>query len=136
MYNRIILAGRLGADPERFATQSGKDLVKFSLATDGGKKDTTDWHAVIAFDRLGDTVMEHLRKGSAVIVDGRLSYNAWTDKQGRRQKTATIVASTVRFLDRRGDAQGDGKQRATGDADGPEVGRYEGEAPTLDEIPF
>ncbi|HVN89628.1 MAG TPA: single-stranded DNA-binding protein [Candidatus Binataceae bacterium] len=104
--NRAMVIGYLGHDPETRFLPSGQAVVNFSIATDesytdknGEKQGRVEWHAVVAFARLGEICVEHLKKGRQVFVEGRLrtrEYEAKSDG-GKRQRTE-IVASRVQFL--------------------------------------
>lgn len=104
-YNKIILAGRLGKDPEVKTYSGGSSMCKFSLATDWQNKQErkTDWHTVCAFGKLAEACGKALGKGSQVLVEGSLHYGSYTDKNGTERRTADIYADKVEFLDRRAD---------------------------------
>ena len=94
--NIVLLAGRIGQDPEVRETASGK-LAKFSLATsetwkgrDGEKKEKTQWHRCVAFGRTADFVAERMAKGAGVFVEGTIEYGEYTTKDGEVKKTTDI----------------------------------------------
>ena len=105
--NRVQLIGRLGRDPESRFTPTGKKVAHFSVAIsnrwkdrEGEMRESTEWVNVEAWDRLGETCQQYLKKGSLVYVDGRLK----TDKveyQGDIRYFTKVVAQTVQFLDTR-----------------------------------
>ncbi|MFB3925465.1 MAG: single-stranded DNA-binding protein [Syntrophales bacterium] len=108
MYNRVTLVGRLGADPESRKTQTGTAMTSFSLATSAswknkaGKKETkTDWHRIVAFNRLADFCRQYISKGNLVLVEGCLS-NRVREKNGNSQKSIVteIVANSVHPLEK------------------------------------
>ncbi len=110
--NRVQLLGHLGADPERRQTSSDRAVVTFSIATtrkwkteDGDLQEATEWHRVVAWGPLGDLVHEHLHKGSAALVDGRLQSRAWTADDGTERRSLEIVAQDVNFLNPRAAAE-------------------------------
>ena len=110
--NRVQLLGHLGADPERRTTSSDRAVVTFSMATTrkwkndaGDLQEATEWHRVVAWGPLGDLVSEHLRKGSAALVDGRLQSRSWTADDGTERRSFEIVAQDVNFLSPRAPAQ-------------------------------
>ena len=93
--NKVILLGNLGRDPELRYTQSGTAVAKFSVATssrtkDGGDK--TEWHNVVAWDKLAELVNRLVGKGSKVYVEGRLQTREYTDKDGNRRWSTEVVA--------------------------------------------
>jgi len=101
--NKVILIGHLAADPERSTTTSGRSRVTFALATrrdaasEGTKRDTTDYHRIVTFGKLGDICCRYLAKGHGVYVDGVIIYRAY-EKDGRRRYITEIVADEVNML--------------------------------------
>lgn len=107
MVNKVILIGRLGADPEVRHTQSGTAVCNFNLATSenwkdkntGEKRERTEWHRVVAWDRLGEICGGYLGKGSQVYIEGSLQTRQWEDNDGKKRYTTEVVAKSVKFLD-------------------------------------
>lgn len=105
MYNKIILIGRLTADPELRYTSSGLPVASFTLAVNRtfsnkqGERET-DFIDIITWRGLAETCSNNLKKGFMVAVDGRLQIRSYDDRQGIRRKAAEVVAENVRFLDR------------------------------------
>lgn len=134
MYNKIILIGRLTADPEMRFTPSGVPVAKFTLAVNRifsnkqGERET-DFIDVIAWRGLAETCANNVKKGYMVAVDGRLQIRSYEDNQGVRRKAAEVVADTVRFLDRGRDSQ---YGQAAGQQGGPRSAGDDG----LSEVPF
>ena len=95
--NAVILMGNLGRDPELRQTNNGKSVCELSLATSSGR-DQAEWHRVVCWDKTAEVVAEHKRKGDSVVVEGRLVYRDWEDKQGNKRKTAEVVAHRVHFV--------------------------------------
>lgn len=104
--NKVILVGNLGKDPEVKFTPSGVPVAKFSLATnerykdkDGEWQDRTEWHNIIAWQRLAEIVGEYVKKGSKIYIEGRLQTSSWEDKQsGDKRYKTEIVASDLLLL--------------------------------------
>jgi len=103
--NLVILIGYLGADPEVRYTNSGTSVTTFRMATsvnfknkDGEKTDKTEWHKIVAFDRLGEICGEYLKKGKQIYIEGRLQTREWEDKDGNKKWTTEIVANTMQML--------------------------------------
>lgn len=98
--NKVILIGRLGADPDTRFTQSGKVVTKFRMATDAGwgEKKSTDWHTVVTFDKVAEKCAKYLRKGRMVYVLGRITYRKWEREEGGAQWYTDIIASDVHFI--------------------------------------
>jgi single-strand DNA-binding protein len=103
--NVIILAGHLGRDPEIKYGQDGKAVAVFSLATRGFKKDSTDWHRVVAFGKTAELVAGYLSKGSHIALEGTLSYNTWENKDGQKITQANVIANRVEFLSKKSEQQ-------------------------------
>jgi len=88
-HNLIILCGRCGKDAENRVTQGGKSITSLSVATSAGK-DKTDWHKIIVWD--GHDSVRNARKGDTILAEGRLTYNEFEDKEGRKVRFAEVVA--------------------------------------------
>lgn len=114
--NKVILVGNLGKDPEVKYTPSGVPVAKFSLATNerykdksGEWQDRTEWHNIVAWQRLAEIVGEYVKKGSKIYIEGRLQTSSWEDKQSGEKKYRTeIVASDLVLLGGRGEGGGGG----------------------------
>ncbi|HLY99592.1 MAG TPA: single-stranded DNA-binding protein [Candidatus Angelobacter sp.] len=120
--NKVILVGNLGKDPEVKFTPNGTAVAKFSLATNerykdkGGEwQDRTEWHNIVAWQRLAEIVGEYVKKGSKLYIEGRLQTSSWEDKQSGEKKYRTeIVASDLVLLSGRGEGGGDFEGRSRG----------------------
>jgi single-strand DNA-binding protein len=104
--NKVILRGRLGKEPEKKELSSGQSVTNFSLATsekykdkDGNKQESTEWHRIVVWAKLADLCAQYLKKGSNVLVEGRLQTRSWEDKDGQKKYSTEIVATNVEFLD-------------------------------------
>jgi len=106
MLNKVTLIGNLGADPDVRYMPTGGAVTNISLATtfrwkdkqSGERKENTEWHRVVFYNRLAEVVGEYLRKGSQVYVEGRLQTRKWQDKEGVDRYTTEIVASEMQML--------------------------------------
>jgi single-strand DNA-binding protein len=105
MVNKVILVGRIGRAPEVQYTPSGAAVAKFSVATSetwkdkqGAKQERTEWHNVVAWNKLGEIVGEYVTKGMLVYIEGKLSTRTWEDKNGGKRQTTEIVADTIKML--------------------------------------
>ena len=103
--NRVILGGRLTADPETRYAGDGTPIAAFSLAfhrryrgRDGQATEETGFVAVRTYQRLAEVCGTYLRKGSPVLVEGRLQMREWKDGQGARQTRLEIRAENVHFM--------------------------------------
>ena len=98
--NKVLLIGRLGADPEIKQMVNGKNVARLSLATSqswkdkntGEKKEKTEWHRVVIFNEgLVNVVQQYLKKGSQVYIEGQLSTRKWKDEQSGLDKYSTEI---------------------------------------------
>ncbi|HZD95376.1 MAG TPA: single-stranded DNA-binding protein [Candidatus Sulfotelmatobacter sp.] len=119
--NKVILVGNLGKDPEVKYTPSGVPVAKFSLATNerykdkaGEWQDRTEWHNIVAWQRLAEIVGEYVKKGSKLYIEGRIQTSSWEDKQSGEKKYRTeIVANDLVLLSGRGDGGGEHEGRSS-----------------------
>jgi single-strand DNA-binding protein len=139
MYHTIIIVGNLGRDPEMRYTPSGQAVTNFSVATnrqytsgDGQSVKETIWFRISAWGRTGEVCNEYLRKGSRVLIEGRLVPDAstggpriWQRQDGSSAASFEVTAGTVRFLSTR--TEDEGAAFATGDQAGQ---------PADEDIPF
>jgi single-strand DNA-binding protein len=100
--NMIVVGGHLGADPESRVTSQGKQMCTFKLATNRWDSKTqseeVDWHAVTVFDKTAENCLKYLRKGSPVLVEGRLQSRHWDAPDGKKQTRWEVVGMRVSFL--------------------------------------
>lgn len=108
--NKVILIGRLGADPEARYASSGSAVANFNMATstnftdkDGQKQESTEWHRIVVFGKLAEICGEYLKKGKQVYIEGRLRTRDWEDRDGNKRKTTEIVATSMQMLGGAGD---------------------------------
>lgn len=100
--NKIELAGNLGMNPEVKTLEGGKKVVKFSLAETSGYYDknkqyieNTQWHNVEAWGKLAESIEEKFSKGDNVYIDGRIKYNSWEDKDGKKLSATVVVVESI-----------------------------------------
>lgn len=134
--NQVILMGRLTRDPEQRTTASGKNVVSFSIAVDRvGQDDQADFFNITAWEKLGDLVMQYLKKGRRVLVQGRLRQDSWEDKEtGKRQSRIEVTATDVTFLD--GPNNDGGSQKPVSNNKEEIVTAIDDKPIDLSEIPF
>ena len=98
--NKVILIGRLGADPEIKQMVNGKSVARLSLATNqnwkdkntGEKKEKTEWHRIVVFNEgLVNVVQQYLKKGAQIYVEGQLNTRKWKDEQSGQDKYSTEI---------------------------------------------
>jgi single-strand DNA-binding protein len=112
--NKVILIGNLGRDPDLRYTQAGTAVCNMRLATnesyqnqDGETVQRTEWHTVVAWDRLAEICDEYLQKGSQVYFEGKLQTREWEDENGNTRYSTEVKARDVTFLGRGRQAQGE-----------------------------
>jgi single-strand DNA-binding protein len=138
--NKVILVGNVGKDPEVKYTPSGVALAKFSLATNerfkdksGEWQDRTEWHNVLAWQRLAEIVGEYVHQGAKLYIEGMLQTSNWEDRNSGEKKLRTeIVARDIVLLGSR-ETNGDG-DRDSGEEEREPVPAGTGEIP--EDIPF
>lgn len=109
MLNKVMLIGRLGADPEIRYMPSGDPVATIRLATTrrwrdrntNERKEETEWHRVVFFSGLAKVVGEYLKKGSQVYVEGRIRTQKWQGQDGQDRYTTEIIAEGMNMLDSR-----------------------------------
>jgi single-strand DNA-binding protein len=105
-FNKALLLGNLGKDPETRMTQGGGMAVcNFSLATSSRRKDAsgtwvdqTEWHNIVCFGKTAENAQKYLKKGSQALIEGKIQTRKWQDKEGKDRYTTEIVADTVTFV--------------------------------------
>ena len=104
-FNKVILGGRLTADPELKTTSTGITVVTVSMAVNRrtSKEQQTDFFRVTAWRTTAEFISKYFRKGSAICVVGTLQNNSYTDQQGQKRTFTDIVADEVMFVDSRSD---------------------------------
>jgi single-strand DNA-binding protein len=120
--NKVILVGNLGRDPETRFSPDGGAICNFSIATTeswkdkttGEKKENTEWHRIVMYNRLAEIAGEYLKKGKAVYVEGRLKTRKWTDKDGLEKYTTEVIATEMQMLGGREGGAGMGNQDDAG----------------------
>lgn len=106
--NKVILIGHLGKDPEVKTLESGVKVAAFSLATsesfkdkDGNRKDATEWHNIVLWQKLAELAEKYLTKGSQIYVEGKIQTRTW-EKEGKTNYRTEIVGQNMTFLSKSG----------------------------------
>ena len=114
MLNKVLLVGRLGNDPEVRYFENDSAVANFSIATtevrkdkEGNRVETTEWHRIVAWRSLAKIVEQYVKKGSLVLIEGKIRSRSWDDRDGNKRYTTEIVADNLKMLDRRDSANGD-----------------------------
>ena len=144
--NKVLLIGRLGADPEIKQMSNGKNVARISLATSdtwkdkntGEKKEKTEWHRVVIFNEgLVNIVQQYLKKGAQIYIEGQLTTRKWKDEQSGQDKYSTEIIlqgynSTLKMLNTRtsNDLSGKGSEAISNENPSAPLNDLD------DEIPF
>jgi single-strand DNA-binding protein len=151
--NKVIIIGNLTRDPEVKALPSGGKVCSFSLATNriwkdknGVKQESVDFHNIVVFGRAAETSGQYLKKGSNVMVEGRLQTRSWDAADGQKKYRTEIVADTVQFGSRPTGGPSSSPTASTGQSkdipdessqkDAPPTIDYPEEEINADDIPF
>ncbi len=114
MFNKIILVGNLTRDIELRYSQSGMGIAKSAIATsrkftsNGEKKEEVCFVDITFFGRSAEVANQYLRKGSKILVEGRLNFEQWVDQNGQKRSKHSVIVETMQMLDSKGDNQGGG----------------------------
>ena len=148
MYQKLVIVGNLGSDPELRYTPSGQAVTNFSVATsrkwtggDGQLNDETTWFRISVWGKQAEACNQYLSKGRQVLVEGRMNVDRetggprmWQAQDGSWRASYEVTAFEVKFLSSRSDGEGGGFSGRSENAGGTPAG---GSAPvTEDEIPF
>lgn len=140
--NKVILIGRLTRDPELRYTQSNKAVAQFTIATDrpsyNGEKET-DFHNIVAWDKMAENVGKYMSKGRLIAVEGRIQYRNYENNEGKKVYITEIIASNVQFLESK-NSSANNQQVTTQNTTQTDYDPYKdfGEQLTIDdsELPF
>lgn len=134
-FNRVVLIGNVGKDPEVRYTGNGTPVATFSLATseiwrdkDGNVQERTDWHNIVAWRKLAEIIQGIVKKGSRLLVEGKIQNRSY-EKNGEKRYMTEIVADNILLLDSR-EGRPYKPEESTGIAD-----PFEHAAPE-DDLPF
>ena len=139
--NKVILLGRLGADPDiRYLPNNGGKVVAVRLATSevwkdakNAKQERTEWHRVVFFKKLADTAGEYLKKGGQIYVEGTLRTQQW-DKNGEKRYRTEVVVHELQMLDRASDTSGtNSTHQSSSSSSAPDAAGLDED---FDDIPF
>ena len=141
--NKVILVGNLGRDPEIRRNQAGDPIANLSIATSeswkdkqtGERREKTEWHRVVSFNKhLNDVIEKYVKKGSKIYIEGKLQTRKWTDKDGVDRYSTEVVLDwngSITLLDKRDDTYDNKDNRE------PDAPADDGHLDDLDdEIPF
>ncbi|KKR60822.1 MAG: Single-stranded DNA-binding protein [Parcubacteria group bacterium GW2011_GWA2_40_37] len=148
--NKAILIGNLTRDPELTTTTSGYKVCKFGMATNrvwkdknGARQESVDYHNVVVFGRQAETVAQYMKKGSSILVEGRMQTRSWEDKTSGEKKYRTeVIADRTQFGPKGGGAGSIGassmpkNQGASGKSEEVDTIEYPEEDINPEDIPF
>ena len=156
--NKVFLLGNVGKDPEIRATAGGMQVASFSLATadrakgtDGQWTDKTEWHNIVCFQRTAEVVRDYVKKGSQILVEGKIQTRSWDDKASGEKKYKTeILCNELTLLGGKsgGESSGGGSSSYAGARSSSQGNSYDqrppatstpdygGDGITDDDIPF
>ena len=139
-FNKIILVGNLGRDPELRYTTQGTPVCSFSLATNekrkdktGEQQDVTTWFRVTLWGRQAETASQYLTKGRPVYIEGRLRVEEWTDRDGKARHTLEVHATDMQFI---GGGRSDEGMAAPARTQTPSAPHADEPELTDDDLPF
>ena len=138
--NKVVLCGRLTADPELKQTQTGIAVVSFSLAinrratkgADGTYNSQADFINLVAWRQTAEFIARYFKKGSSLCVTGSIQQNSWTDNNGQKRNDYRVVVDEAMFVDSRND--GAGQSQYVPDAYGSPSFSSTGDAPNFEEV--
>lgn len=149
--NKVTIIGNLTRDPEIKSIPSGQKVCSFSVATNetykdaqGQKKEKVEFHNIVVWGKTAENVAQYMKKGSQILVEGKLQTRSWDGQDGKKLYRTEIMAQTVQFgskpkVSNDGHHQGNGSD-VTQSNEAPDVtpGGYDGEVEdiNLDDIPF
>lgn len=119
MFNKIILVGNLTRDIELRYSQGGMGIAKTAIATsrkftsNGEKKEEVCFVDITFFGRSSEVANQYLRKGSKILVDGRLNFEQWVDQNGQKRSKHSVVVESMQMLDSKGDTTNAPQRDAT-----------------------
>ncbi len=112
-FNKVILIGNVGKDPEVRHLETGIAVASFTLATteryknrNGELQDQTEWHNIVCWRNLAELSEKYIKKGAQIFVEGKIRTRSWADQTGAKRYTTEIVADNIRLLDRKGATAG------------------------------
>src|ERR1700758_5712629 len=119
--NKVLLLGNVGKDPEIRSTAGGMTVASFSLATADRQKDAqgnwadkTEWHNIVCFQRTAEVVRDYVKKGSQLLIEGKIQTRSWDDKTSGEKKYKTeIIVNDISLLSGRGEGDGGSYNRSS-----------------------
>jgi single-strand DNA-binding protein len=146
-FNKVIIVGRVVANPEMRSTPTGQSVTSLSVATNrswtgktGEKKEEAEFHNVVLWGRQAEVASQFLTKGATVLIEGRLQTRIWNDKQGVQHRTTEILAERMqlgpRFSGNSDFKSSDSNKSSKKEEDIPTINLEDDDMKSLDDIPF
>lgn len=144
-FNRAIIIGNLTRDPELRSLPSGVQIATLGVATNrvwkdknGARQESTDYHNVVVFGRQAETSAQYLRKGSSVLVEGRMQTRSWDAPDGTKKYRTEVVADRIQFGPKRDSTASTATPSAKEDVQVPPADaiEYPQDEVNIDDIPF
>ena len=111
--NNVTILGRLGADPETTFSKDGKAICKFRVGvTRKFNKEMTDWFSCASFGKTAELIQQYFKKGNQIALQGEIQFGDYTDKDGVKRYTTTLVVNTFDFIAGNGNNTNGGNQEA------------------------
>lgn len=136
--NKVVLAGRITADPELKQTQSGISVVSFTIAVNrkySKEQQQPDWISVIAWRQTAEFISRYFKKGSAICIVGAIQTRSWQDQQGQKRYATEVIADEAMFVDSKSDNQPAANGASAPGTMGYVPEAYASTAPKFEEIP-
>jgi single-strand DNA-binding protein len=139
--NKVFLIGRLTRDPESKTTPSGQTVCNFSIATNrvwsqnNQKQEKTEFHNIVVWQRLAEIASQYLKKGSVVLVEGRLQTRSWQDQAGTKKYKTEIIAENLQLGPRAISSSNYQARTKNSPASGPADGSPDDNIPIIEENP-
>lgn len=141
--NKVIICGRITKEPELRTTPNGSSVLAFSIATNnvykdksGNKVENTDFHNIVAWNKMAELINQYCGKGDEIYIEGRLTTRSWEGKDGKKNYRTEIVANAMQFGQKKKGAEKKtaGKQQQIDDA--PTNNLEDSENINVEDIPF
>jgi single-strand DNA-binding protein len=141
--NKVMIIGRLTADPELRSTTTGQSVTGFGVATNrywkdksGVRQEDTEFHNVVVWGRQAEVASQFLKKGSMVFIEGRLRTRSWQDKQGQTRKTTEVICERMQLGPQSATSSGAGFSRSQSDGGATPAPQNKAQSLSAEEIPI
>lgn len=105
--NNITIVGRLGKDPQTTFSKDEKPICKFSVGVNRKfNKEVTDWFNCVCFGKTAELIQQYTTKGSQIVLQGEIQFADYTDKEGIKRYTTTLVVNSFDFIGSKGNTNG------------------------------